>query len=89
MRKQNPKFVYCNLLRHGLEYPAFIEEAKRIACELRKLKDDGFLDKEDGVDAFRMAGILEMFGATVEEIHVPVTQERLADKWSEIRNMLK
>jgi hypothetical protein len=36
-----------------------------------------------------MAGALALFGASIEEVHVPLTKENAAGKWDEMRSMLK
>lgn len=89
MKKQKSKFVYCPVLRQGLEYTEFISEAKRIASELEKVHKEGFLDGAQEEDKVKMASVLAMFKAAVEEVHIPMTQERAASKWDEMRKMLK
>jgi hypothetical protein len=87
VKKQNLKFVHSPLLGRGLEYTAFIDEAKRIASELVKAKEEGFL-KDNQEDAVRLAGVLAIFGATVDEVHVPLTEKSRANKWDELRKSL-
>jgi len=89
MKKQKLKFVYCPVLQQGLEYTQFIGEAKRIASELGRVHEEGFFEGAQEEDKVRMAGILAMFKATVEEVHIPMTQERAASKWDEMRKMIK
>lgn len=89
MKKQKSKFVYCPVLQQGLEYTAFIGEAKRIASELSKAHEQGFFDSNQEDDKVKLASVLAMFNATIEDVHVPMTQERAASKWDEMRKMLK
>ena len=89
MKKQNLKFIYCHTLQQGVEYNEYIKKAKHIAGQLEQLKLDGFFDEDLDLDATKMAGALALFGASIEEVHVPLTKEKAAGKWDEMRSMLK
>jgi hypothetical protein len=89
MSKRNLKFVYCPVLKQALEYSEFIQRASNIAGELAKLRQSGFLDKDPDVDLTKMAGALALFGATIEEIHVPLKEDKAASKWEQLRSLLK
>jgi hypothetical protein len=89
MKKQKSKFVYCPSLGHGLEYTEYIKRAKHIADQLDVLHKEGFFAEELDIDYTKMAGALAIFGATIEDVHVPMTEEKAASKWDEMRKMMK
>lgn len=86
MKKQNLKFVHSPLLGRGLEYTAFIDEAKRIASELVKAKEEGLIEDEE--DAALLAKVLAVFGGTIDKVYIPLTEENRASKWDELRKSL-
>ncbi len=86
MKKQNLKFVHSPLLGRGLEYTAFIDEAKRIASELVKAKEEGLIEDEE--DAALLAKTLAVFSGTIDEVFVPLTEKSRASKWDELRKSL-
>jgi hypothetical protein len=86
VKKQNLKFVHSPLLGRGLEYTAFIDEAKRIASELVKAKEEGLIEDEE--DAALLAKVLAVFGGTIDKVYIPLTEENRASKWDELRKSL-
>jgi hypothetical protein len=86
VKKQNLKSVYSPLLGKGLEYTAFIDEAKRIASELVKAKEEGLIEDEE--DAALLAKALAVFSGKIDEVFVPLTEKSMASKWDELRKSL-
>jgi hypothetical protein len=83
------KSIYCPTLGHSLEYTQFLDEAKRIATELQKAHDGGFVKDAECIDAKRLAVALAVFQGDVDEIFVPIKEEDSRERWKALRASLK
>jgi len=87
--KSKSKAIYCPTLGHSLEYTQFLDEAKRIATELQKAHDGGFVKDAECIDAKRLAVALAVFQGDVDEIFVPIKEEDSRERWKALRASLK
>ena len=82
------KIIYCATKGHGLEYTAFLDEAKRIAGELVKAHDGGFVKSSECIDAGRLAVALSLFQGQVNDVFVPIKDEDKEARWENLRQSL-
>ena len=88
IRNSNLKTLYCATKGHGLEYPEMLDEAKRIAGELVKMHDGGFVKDSECTDARRLAVALSVFEAHVEDVFVPIKDKDKGARWETLRQSL-
>lgn len=83
------KTIYCPVLGHSLEYTQFLDEAKRIATQLQKAHDGGFVKDAACMDARRLAVALAVFQGDVEDVFTPIKEEDSKERWKALRASLK
>ena len=88
IRNSKSKMLYCATKGHGLEYPEMLDEAKRIAGELVKMHDGGFVKDSECIDARRLAVALALFSGQVEDVFVPIKDEDKGARWENLRQRL-
>ena len=81
--------LYCATKGHGMEYTEMLDEAKRIAGELVKMHDGGFVKDAECMDARRLAVALSLFEGQVEDVFVPIKDEDSKKRWEALRASLK
>jgi hypothetical protein len=88
IRNSKSKIVYCATKGHGMEYTEMLDEAKRIAGELVKMHDGGFVKDSECIDARRLAVAISLFEAQVEDVFVPIKDEEKGARWENLRQSL-
>lgn len=66
-----------------------MDEAKRIAGQLQKAHDGGFVKDATCMDARRLAVALAVFQGDVDEIFVPIKEKDSKERWESLRASLK
>ena len=88
IRNSKSKIVYCATKGHGMEYTEMLDEAKRIAGELVKMHDGGFVKDSECIDTRRLAVALALFSGQVEDVFVPIKDEDKGARWDNLRQSL-
>jgi hypothetical protein len=83
------KTIYCPTIGHSIEYSQLLDEAKRIATELQKAHDGGFVKDAECIDARRLAVALATFQGNVEDVFTPIKEEDSKERWKALRASLK